>query len=258
MLDVKDKDGNNIASMSKDGVEINSGMAGKWQITNDYLEFSEDKLSNFTYGNHFFIDENGNPIGALALRQGALCTRIKEGEIEFGAYSSVMTEYPSGKVIKSGYYPMTRFKNGSLETYDSDTDTWLPIMYYSYKPDFPEMSSSLGYFNKIRAIAVEYKTLSQLSSKKYKENIIAMDREDSKKLLELRPCHFDYINGDKNRSGLIAEEVAEILPECVTYNDDKSIHGLDYTRFIPYMIKTIQDQEERIKALEKKLESEGK
>ena len=251
-LVVMDKSGNVISSISKDGVNIKSGMAGSWVIEDGYLE-SRGDMTNFQYGNFFFIDENGNVIGSTAQMTGALTTRLKDGYVEFGAYSSKyiqVDEEGNETTIYEGYSPMTRFNNGMMETYNTTNKEWKPKFYYSYQPSFDEISTLKAYVQLMRAITVEYKTLSQLSSRRYKENIVPMNDDDAKKLLSLNPCHFDYINGDKNRTGMIAEEVESVIPECVTYNDNGKIHGLDYTRFIPYMIKTIQAQEERIKALE--------
>ena len=106
--------------------------------------------------------------------------------------------------------------------------------------------------------------LTQGSSRKIKENIKNMSQEEAKKILQLRPVSFDYIKGegDKNCYGLIAEEVQDIglnypVFEGTMKSKDEECLQLDYSKFVPYLIKMIQIQEERINNLEKELEKKG-
>lgn len=94
------------------------------------------------------------------------------------------------------------------------------------------------------------------SSKKYKENIEDMTDDYARKILELRPVSYDYINKEDGVDcyGLIAEEVAEIETYPVSYMDEQ-IEGLDYSKFVPQLIKMIQIQQEEIDALKVRIET---
>lgn len=95
---------------------------------------------------------------------------------------------------------------------------------------------------------------SNVSSKRFKENINSMTEDEAIKLLKLRPVSYDYIeNGEKNCFGLIAEEVNEVIQYPVIFNDDGVVNGLDYSRFVPYLIKMIQIQQKEIDDLKKKI-----
>lgn len=103
------------------------------------------------------------------------------------------------------------------------------------------------------------------SSRLVKENIINMSEEEAKKILLLNPVDFDYIKefgGEKNQRGLIAEDVLNIIPSCVTVPDGYSesdfapekgimnkVLAIDYSKLIPYLIKIVQMQQEEIEAL---------
>ena len=95
--------------------------------------------------------------------------------------------------------------------------------------------------------------LVQTSSRKVKENIKPID--DANKILELDAVKFDYKNKDlgTDRRGFIAEDVAEILPNLVTPEADERPASLDYVQMIPYLQAVIKEQDERIKALEEKI-----
>lgn len=107
-------------------------------------------------------------------------------------------------------------------------------------------------------------SLTQTSSRKVKENIKDMSKEEAEKLLQLKPISFDYIKGEGNKNcyGLIAEEVQEVGINYPVFKGTMKTSSeeclqLDYTKFVPYLIKMIQIQEERINNLEKELERKG-
>lgn len=108
------------------------------------------------------------------------------------------------------------------------------------------------------------------SSKLIKENIQPLTEEEANKILSLDVVSFDYkekFGGNKEQRGLIAEDVLNIIPSCVNvpdnydendFDEEKGIGNkvlsIDYSKLVPYLIKTVQMQEERIAALEAKLQ----
>lgn len=97
------------------------------------------------------------------------------------------------------------------------------------------------------------------SSRRYKENIQPLTEEDAKKILQLNPVTYDYINKAEgtNCMGMIAEEVAEVETYPVIYNDDGIVDGLDYSKFVPQLIKMVQIQQSKIDKLEEILSKLG-
>lgn len=103
------------------------------------------------------------------------------------------------------------------------------------------------------------------SSVHVKENIKDISETETLKLLELRPVSFDYkeeVGGTKNQRGLIAEEVLEVLPNCVDisenyteFNPDEpwNAPSIDYSKFTPYLIKLCQIQQDKIDSLEERI-----
>jgi hypothetical protein len=84
------------------------------------------------------------------------------------------------------------------------------------------------------------------SSIKYKKNII--DMEDISWIHQLRPVNFAYKNDPDNlkQYGLIAEEVEKVKKDFVIYNREGQLESVHYDRFVPVLIKTVQDQEKKI------------
>lgn len=89
------------------------------------------------------------------------------------------------------------------------------------------------------------------SSKRYKENIEQIEI-DSSKLNDLNPVVFNYKGKLTKDVGLIAEEVAEVIPEMVAYD----IHGRPDAIFYGYLplllLKEVQRLNKKIEALEVK------
>ena len=96
-------------------------------------------------------------------------------------------------------------------------------------------------------------TITQGSSRKIKENIEDISIEEAEKILELEPVRFDYTNGAKDRRGFVAEDVAEVLPNLVTPEEEDIPASLDYNGIIPYLVKMVQKQQEEINELKRRL-----
>ena len=94
-------------------------------------------------------------------------------------------------------------------------------------------------------------TLHQTSSRKAEKNIVEMALDEARKILKLVAVKFDFKDEakGKDKSGFIAEDVAEVLPNLVSEQKD----GIDYIGMIAYLQAVIKDHEERIEALEKQI-----
>lgn len=86
------------------------------------------------------------------------------------------------------------------------------------------------------------------SSIQYKKNVRAHSL-DPAKVLELVPVIYDRKEGGSDEYGLIAEQVAEHVPELLVWFDGK-IDGLRYDLLPVALLDVVRDQENRIRALE--------
>lgn len=67
----------------------------------------------------------------------------------------------------------------------------------------------------------------------------------------LQPITFDWTTNGKGDLGLGAEEVAEIEPLLVTYNDHGQVEGVKYDRIGVVLLNAVQEQQAYIERLEK-------
>jgi trimeric autotransporter adhesin len=90
------------------------------------------------------------------------------------------------------------------------------------------------------------------SSRRYKEIIQPMG-DVSKRLYNLRPVTFRYkeTNADGTKPyqvGLIAEEVAEVLPQLVVYNSDGQPESVAYHLMPSMLLNELKKQHEVVRS----------
>jgi hypothetical protein len=86
-------------------------------------------------------------------------------------------------------------------------------------------------------------------------------------VMQMRPITFRYKKDFKptfqlERTGFIAEEMAEVVPEVITYEDynnetglaEGPIDGIDYNKLTAVLTKAIQEQQEQIEELSARIE----
>ena len=85
-----------------------------------------------------------------------------------------------------------------------------------------------------------------------KENIITVDSA-IEKVNKLRGVYYTPKKGeDKSRKvGVIAQEILQVLPEVVTYDNENDQYGVDYGKITGLLIEAIKDQQKQIDKLTK-------
>jgi hypothetical protein len=70
----------------------------------------------------------------------------------------------------------------------------------------------------------------------------------SGRLMRLRPVTFVYKNdlGNTRQYGLIAEEVRQVYPELVTYDQQGRVESVRYEQLIPMLLNELQMQRAQI------------
>ena len=91
------------------------------------------------------------------------------------------------------------------------------------------------------------------SDRRLKENITETAVKALDKINRLNLVAFDFIESKKHEEiGLIAQEAEIIIPEVISRdpeNPDGYLH-IDYTVFVPYLLKAVQELDQKIKEME--------
>ncbi len=106
-------------------------------------------------------------------------------------------------------------------------------------------------------------TYSTSSDYRLKENIVPISNS-IERLKELKPCRFNFIQGDPNYvvDGFIAHEAAEVIPEAVTGEKDAVdednnplYQGIDQSKVVPLLTAALKEAISKIEQLETRIQT---
>lgn len=78
----------------------------------------------------------------------------------------------------------------------------------------------------------------------YKSSLFANDSSENRSKL---------IADSKNKVGLMAQEVQQVLPQAVTIDEQTGYYNLNYIAIIPLLLEAIKAQQQQIQALEQQI-----
>ena len=113
--------------------------------------------------------------------------------------------------------------------------------------------NTVVWWNQVGSGSVKYWG-DKSSDRRLKENITDTAVKALDKINKLNMVAFDFIESKKHEEiGLIAQEAETIVPEVISRdpeNPDGYLH-IDYTAFVPYLLKAVQELDQKIKEMEK-------
>ena len=165
---------------------------------------------------------------------------------------------------EAGFYDQVDFSNSSSANfYGNTTFSRSPVfsngIELGSKDVFGDGFNPKGgrnavvWWNQVDSGSVKY-WMEQKSDRRLKENITDTAVKALDKINRLKMVSFDFIESKKHEEiGLVAQEVETIVPRVVSRdpeNPDGYLH-IDYTAFVPYLIKAIQELNQKIEKMEK-------
>lgn len=259
--------GNNILIGYQSGDSITTG------TDNIIIGYNEDTpavdTSNFlNIGGTIYGDLNTGKVGIGTTSPGA---KLQVGDTDVGhdVYIAGSTNSQSGLFFYDGAIPggmrynfstddLSIFTSGSTRVMiDSAGDVGIGTLAPTEKLDVDGTARLRGISNGagspvvVDANGTLWKTV---SSKRYKRNIEELEI-DADAVLKLRPVSFQYKSSGQKDIGLIAEEVQEQLPDLVIYDKQGRPEAVKYDKVALYLLEVIKSQEEKIAALEERVEA---
>jgi hypothetical protein len=140
-------------------------------------------------------------------------------------------------IIKTNGVERMRVANSTYNGYVGigDTDP-------AYRLELPNLANPGG-----RGRANSWLTY---SSMRWKEEIRPLENALDK-VMRLRGYHFRWKPeyGGTEDIGFLAEEVAQVVPEVVSYEPDGQVGGMDYSRLVALLVEAIKQQQQEIDQL---------
>jgi hypothetical protein len=141
-----------------------------------------------------------------------------------------------GKI--SGYFDGASVSGIGLQTSKATTGSNFIVFNNS-------AGATAGYINHNGTTTVNYVTSSDA---RLKENIV--DAKSAKlKIESIKIREFDWISGEHQDFGVIAQELIEVAPESVSKGlKDEDTWGVDYSKLVPSLIKYVQELNAKLDA----------
>jgi hypothetical protein len=199
---------------------------GQWATNNLFILRNGSTIENVD--EDFIADVSG--ISITLVYDGSTWQTYAQAGIFTSAGISVTNETSS----TSNFYPtFTESTSGSLESITvSDSKLF-------FQP-------STGILN-----ATQF---TSLSDRRLKDNIQIIDSALDK-TLALEGVSFTFKNTGKDSIGLIAQNVNEIVPEVVEYNEEADTMTVSYGNLVGLLVEAIKNQQKQINDLRDQIES---
>ena len=125
-------------------------------------------------------------------------------------------------------------------------DSRSPIFYDYNNTGYYCDPASTSNFNAVTCIS-----LTETSSERYKENIYTLDNALDK-VSRLRGVSYNRKGSKTQEIGVIAEEIASVIPEVLKYNVDGEPDSVSYGRITALLIEAIKELKQEIEILKQK------
>jgi hypothetical protein len=211
---------------------------------------------SLAYAQYMFTQYNGvaTPTIQFAPNAVAAMTIIGGGKVLVGTTAAL--SFASAAPIQvlssgiAGAFKNTTAGSQTISVYNTGNSGTRYLMWF-------ESNASKTHVGSITSngSATAYNTSSDY---RLKENVV-YDWDATTRLKQLKPARFNFIVDETNTpvDGFLAHEAQVVVPECVTGtkdevddNDVAVMQGIDQSKLVPLLVKTIQELEARITALE--------
>ncbi|MBU1178046.1 tail fiber domain-containing protein [Patescibacteria group bacterium] len=118
-------------------------------------------------------------------------------------------------------------------------------------PTYTGIGLASGSYHDVQILADGTLADGGASSIRLKDNVENLTF-DTASVLDLQPVSFTYKESGEAGVGLIAEDVEQIMPELVTYDEEGRVDGVRYRNIPLYLLQITKDQQTKIEVQESK------
>ena len=200
--------------------------------------------------------------GAFAVKGTFAIQGSSSGAVTFtvpAAAGSVTYTLPSADAGASGYALVSNGSGtlswaaaGATITTSSSSSTFYPVFASATSGSLTTANVvSSGFTFQPSTGTLTVTNLTESSSIALKENVTPITN-GLDAILKLVGVTYDRKDGSsKNEAGLIAEDVVNVLPNLVTFNEDGKPNGINYTKLSAYLIEAVKSLKNEIDSFKK-------
>jgi len=194
----------------------------------------------------FSADDSGNATAASSMRAPVFYDSNNTGYyIDPAGLSNIRT-------IKVAGAANTTFATPNIQSYGSSNSGGVANYHLKFMAQNGNSNGSIStnYYQTTYATTSDYRV---------KEDLQPMLNATSR-LMSLNPVNFQWKDSDMRTDGFLAHEVAEVVTDAVVGEKDAvdeqgndELQALDQSKLVPLLVKTIQEQQGVIEALEARI-----
>ena len=160
-------------------------------------------------------------------------------------------------IDSSGYWNNFMFEGGNGGLYQENGSGWIWYHNRTYGSFAigPNAVVTASYRLYVEGNIYATGVVDWASDVRKKENIVTID-SSLEKVTKLRGVYFNRIDdpNKKTQIGVIAQEVKEIIPELVNYDDMNDSYSVTYGNFAGLFIEAIKEQQKLIESQQKQID----
>jgi len=229
---------------AKTGILFRANYSGSTPTDLANITAGKENATNNNYGSFISFHTRTNGVNELAERM-----RISSnGAVGINSTATTLPLGAARFIVQGGhtteYFGIDQYGVGTYRKVGTGTQ---------YAVEFRNDNGVIG------RISVDGSTTTYATSSDYrlKENV-SYDFDATTRLKQLKPARFNFIaDTDTTVDGFLAHEVQSVIPEAITGTKDAvnkdgtpEYQGIDQSKLVPLLVKTIQELEARITALE--------
>ena len=120
-----------------------------------------------------------------------------------------------------------------------------------YNSPEPSITTTFDYSSTTGETTVS--CLIETSAERYKSNIQPLGSQLSN-IMNLQPVEFDWKTNKKHDIGFVADSVESVYPNLVSKNAQGEIEGMNYSKLVSALVKSMQEQQQQIQSLQTKID----
>ena len=123
-------------------------------------------------------------------------------------------------------------------------------LYFNYRSGMNKLIVWNGAGGSGAGGTVEAGSFNATSDKRLKENIVEYNSPTAKSILNLPVYKFDFIGGQKNQIGCLAQDLQEICPELVD-EDEKGYLSIKESKIVYLLLEEVKQLKKEVDELKK-------
>ena len=251
-----DADHKTIGTISSHIVSINSKSVKTLDFKSQSIYLEGGTSSQIALDEENFLLSYGTTVIKLETNQVTISNSLYVNNKIYENGTALSSKYAPYSHSHSGYASSSHTHSNYVRTDANTTITSAQVTLGSGTSSYTNRKYYInnvgnGSFATAWIDSLSYYSGGNKSSKRFKYDIEYRENDYwHDNLLKVKPCTYKYNNHNEIRYGFIAEDILELYPEIIMFDEDGKCDAIQYDLFIPILVSEVQRLNKEIDRLE--------